>query len=87
MAMSDTLAAGLRRTLPQSRPHCGPATQLVPEDWVRRILAGRAPIRVYSGDGYGYGWFDACQIGGQDVVHYAWGFGGQMLYIVPDSRR
>ena len=37
---------------------------------------------IYSGDGYGYGWFQRA-IGGQEV-HYAWGFGGQMLYIVPD---
>jgi CubicO group peptidase (beta-lactamase class C family) len=35
----------------------------------------------FSGDAYGYGWFTR-QIGGENV-HFAWGYGGQMLYIVP----
>lgn len=35
----------------------------------------------YTGDGYGYGWFQT-RIADEDV-HYAWGYGGQMLYIVP----
>jgi len=32
--------------------------------------------------GYGYAWF-LRTIGGEDV-RYAWGYGGQMLYIVPN---
>ncbi|KAA8999042.1 serine hydrolase [Affinibrenneria salicis] len=35
----------------------------------------------YTGDGYGYGWFQT-RIA-EETVHYAWGYGGQMLYIVP----
>ena len=35
----------------------------------------------FTGDGYGYGWFQR-RIGGREV-HYAWGYGGQMIYIVP----
>ena len=37
---------------------------------------------IYSGDRYGYGWFMREMRGHQ--VFYAWGFGGQMLYVVPD---
>lgn len=54
--------------------------QVVSEAWVRTSWQVRTNS-IYSGDGYGYCWFMR-QIGGQDVV-YAWGFGGQMLYIVP----
>lgn len=55
--------------------------QVVPEAWVRASWQVRTHS-IYSGDGYGYGWFMR-RIGGRDVV-YAWGFGGQMLYIVPE---
>jgi CubicO group peptidase (beta-lactamase class C family) len=55
--------------------------QVVPEDWIAESWRVRTNS-IYSGDGYGYGWFQRA-IGGQEV-HYAWGFGGQMLYIVPD---
>ena len=37
---------------------------------------------IHSGDRYGFGWFMRPMAGHQ--VWYAWGFGGQMLYIVPD---
>lgn len=55
--------------------------QVVPESWVSESWLVRTHS-FYTGDGYGYGWFMR-EIGGQQVV-YAWGFGGQMLYIVPD---
>lgn len=55
--------------------------QVVPESWVDESWRVRTHS-FYTGDGYGYGWFMR-EIGGQQVV-YAWGFGGQMLYIVPD---
>jgi len=54
--------------------------QVVSENWVAQSWKVRTRS-VYSGDGYGYGWVMR-EIGGQPV-HYAWGFGGQMLYIVP----
>jgi CubicO group peptidase (beta-lactamase class C family) len=54
--------------------------QVVPQDWIAHSWRVRTNS-IYSGDGYGYGWF-ARRIGGRDV-NYAWGFGGQMLYIVP----
>lgn len=54
--------------------------QVVSPDWIRLSWQSRTNSR-FSGDGYGYGWFKR-EIGGQEV-HYAWGYGGQMLYIVP----
>ncbi|EHK57350.1 serine hydrolase domain-containing protein [Allomesorhizobium alhagi] len=55
--------------------------QLVSPGWIEASWRPRTNSR-YSGDGYGYGWF-LRTIGGRDV-RYAWGYGGQMLYIVPD---
>ncbi|MFN4090374.1 MAG: serine hydrolase domain-containing protein [Alphaproteobacteria bacterium] len=54
--------------------------QVVSEDWIERSWQYRTRSR-FTGDAYGYGWF-ARRIAGRDV-HYAWGYGGQMLYIVP----
>lgn len=55
--------------------------QVVPEDWIRQSWEHRTNSR-FSGDSYGYGWFTRT-IGGHEV-HFGWGFGGQMVYIVPD---
>lgn len=55
-------------------------TRLIPLSWVRESWRTRTRSQ-FTGDGYGYGWF-AREIGGQ-IVRYAWGYGGQMLYIVP----
>lgn len=55
--------------------------QLVPADWVAQSWQPRTTSR-FNGDGYGYGWF-LRTLGGQQTA-YAWGYGGQMLYILPD---
>ncbi|MFP5077142.1 serine hydrolase domain-containing protein [Rhizobium sp. YIM 134829] len=55
--------------------------QIVPEAWISQSWTPRTNSR-FSGDGYGYSWFIR-EIGGHRV-NFAWGFGGQMLYIVPD---
>lgn len=47
----------------------------IAESWTPRT---RSP---WSGHAYGYGWFTK-QAGGHDV-HFAWGYGGQMLFVVP----
>jgi CubicO group peptidase (beta-lactamase class C family) len=54
--------------------------QLISAQWIESSWERRTRSR-FSGDGYGYGWF-LRRIGGHDV-RYAWGYGGQMLYIVP----
>lgn len=55
-------------------------TRLLPQGWVARAWTPRTASR-FTGDGYGYGWF-LRRIGGQ-AVRYGWGFGGQMIYVVP----
>lgn len=54
--------------------------QVVPEDWIAKSWQPRTRSR-YSGDGYGYGWF-LKTIGGEEVK-FGWGYGGQMIYVVP----
>ena len=54
--------------------------RVVPEGWVERSWERRGRSR-WTGDGYGYGWW-LRRMGGHDVA-YAWGYGGQMLYVVP----
>jgi len=54
--------------------------QVVSPQWIDKSWRPRTRSR-FTGDGYGYGWF-LRRIGGRDV-HYAWGYGGQMIYIVP----
>ncbi|HEV7319745.1 MAG TPA: serine hydrolase [Ensifer sp.] len=54
--------------------------QLVSPTWIEASWQHRT-ISRFSGDSYGYGWF-AREIAGE-TVHFAWGYGGQMLYIIP----
>ena len=79
MAMSTTslLAFGeLYRNGGRARD----GTQIITQDWINQSWQHRTNSR-FTGDEYGYGWFMR-DIAGQDVI-YAWGYGGQMLYIVP----
>jgi CubicO group peptidase (beta-lactamase class C family) len=54
---------------------------LIPTEWIELSWQPRTRSR-FTGDGYGYGWF-LREIADRDV-RYAWGYGGQMLYIVPE---
>ncbi len=56
--------------------------RILPETW---IDASWTPVTesFFTGHGYGYGWF-ATELAGQQV-RYAWGHGGQMLYVVPSA--
>ncbi|HUE77009.1 MAG TPA: serine hydrolase, partial [Longimicrobiales bacterium] len=56
-------------------------SQVVPEDWVRTSLEARARS-PWSGDRYGYGWFLKESAG--YPTFYAWGYGGQFIFVVPD---
>ena len=53
--------------------------RIVPAEWIRQSWRPRTIAR--SGDLYGYGWFITAAHG--HAIYYAWGFGGQMLYVVP----
>jgi CubicO group peptidase (beta-lactamase class C family) len=55
-------------------------TQLISADWIERSWQPRTNSR-FTGEAYGYGWFQRVIAGTN--VYYAWGYGGQMLYIAP----
>jgi CubicO group peptidase (beta-lactamase class C family) len=55
-------------------------TRLISAAWIAESWKTRTQSR-WTGDDYGYGWFSRL-IAGQEV-RYGWGYGGQMLYIVP----
>lgn len=55
--------------------------EVVPRTWVRTSLEPRTRSR-WSGEAYGYGWFIG-EAGGYPAF-YAWGYGGQFIFVVPD---
>jgi CubicO group peptidase (beta-lactamase class C family) len=57
--------------------------QVVPEAWVEESWQSRTSS-IFSGQGYGYGWFIG-QASGRPV-RYGWGYGGQMIYVFPATR-
>ncbi len=54
--------------------------RVVSENWVRESWTPRTSS-PFTGDSYGYSWFMREMRG--HTAHYAWGFGGQMLYVIP----
>lgn len=61
--------------------HARDGTRLLSEEWIEQSFQPRTASR-FTGDGYGYGWFTR-RIAGADV-YYGWGYGGQMVYVVPE---
>lgn len=57
--------------------------QIVPADWVRTSIEPRTTSRFGNRE-YGYGWWIR-RLAGRDVF-YAWGYGGQFIFIVPEVR-
>ncbi|WP_299178035.1 serine hydrolase [uncultured Brevundimonas sp.] len=55
--------------------------RVLPEGWVETSWRGRGTSR-WSGNPYGYGWWIR-QSGAHDVF-FAWGYGGQMIFVTPD---
>lgn len=55
--------------------------QVVPERWVEESWTARTRS-IFSGQLYGYGWFIA-QLGGHPL-YFAWGYGGQFVFVMPD---
>ena len=58
--------------------------QVVPAAWIDESWQRRT-ASIFSGQGYGYGWFLG-RMAGRDV-RYGWGYGGQMVYVFPATRR
>lgn len=54
--------------------------RIISGDWIATSWQPRTVSR-WTGHGYGYGWFTT-QTAGQDH-YYGWGYGGQMLHLVP----
>jgi CubicO group peptidase (beta-lactamase class C family) len=57
--------------------------RIVPAKWIEESWTPRT-VSPWSGQEYGYGWFLTDMHG--HPVRFAWGFGGQMVYVVPDLR-
>jgi CubicO group peptidase (beta-lactamase class C family) len=55
--------------------------QIVPAGWVAASFVPRTQSPI-SGHEYGYGWW-MDQMGGHQT-YFAWGFGGQYIFVVPD---
>jgi CubicO group peptidase (beta-lactamase class C family) len=55
--------------------------QLVPEEWVRASWQPRTSS-PFNGHRYGLGWWMRTGLG--RPVYFAWGYGGQYVFIVPD---
>lgn len=58
--------------------------QVIPQDWIAESWTPRT-ASIFSGQGYGYGWFLA-RTRGRDL-RFGWGYGGQMIYVFPRTRR
>ena len=55
--------------------------RILPESWIRESWQ---PYRRSRWNGYGYGYFWWYRRSGSFDVHFAWGYGGQYLFVVPD---
>ncbi|MER0237713.1 serine hydrolase [Fulvimarina sp. MAC8] len=55
--------------------------QVIPQGWIETSWTARTTSRWHDGR-YGYGWF-IDDFGGEEVA-YGWGYGGQMIYVVPE---
>ena len=73
--------ARVRRAVSRSRAASSDAGRSCREPWIERsfVPRGRSPI---SDQEYGYGWWMR-ELGGHRA-YYAWGFGGQYIFVVPD---
>ena len=58
--------------------------QLLSPDWIARSFVPRGRSRWGSDREYGYGWWIRA-LGGRNT-YYAWGYGGQFIFVVPDVR-
>ena len=78
MALSPRALLALGEAFRQNGTYGG--ARVLPEAWVRESWRARGRSR-WTGAGYGYGWW--LGRAGRHRVAYAWGYGGQMLYVLP----
>ena len=55
--------------------------QLISREWIRESTIPRTRSR-FSGRQYGYGWWRRTLAG--HPTYYAWGYGGQFIFVIPD---
>ena len=55
--------------------------QIVPTTWIDSSFVPRT-TSPFNGNHYGYGWWMRSANG--HSIHYAWGYGGQFIFVVPD---
>lgn len=79
MAMSTRSLAAFGR-LYLRRGVTPDGAEVIPQDWIAASWAPRTQS-YWSGDGYGYGWF--IRRIAKTIAFYGWGYGGQMIYILP----
>jgi CubicO group peptidase (beta-lactamase class C family) len=72
-----------RGVAPPGTPAAG--RRLVPAAWIDSTWVART-TSSFSGQDYGYGWWlrDAVLPRGTARVRYAWGYGGQFVFVVPE---
>ena len=58
--------------------------QVLPDGWVTRSFVPRGRSRWGNDREYGYGWW--IRTLGAETAYYAWGYGGQFVFVVPASR-
>jgi CubicO group peptidase (beta-lactamase class C family) len=78
MTPREMLAFG---TLYLRRGRAPDGTQVVPAAWVDSSWVPRTRSG-WSGNAYGYGWWMRDAAG--HPVYFAWGYGGQFIFVVPD---
>ena len=57
---------------------------LFPDGWVERSTVPRGRSRWGNDREYGYGWWIR-ELAGRPA-YYAWGYGGQFIFVVPSTR-
>lgn len=57
--------------------------RIVSAKWIEQSWTPRT-VLPWSGQAYGCGWFVTDMRG--HAVHFAWGYGGQTVYVIPDLR-
>jgi CubicO group peptidase (beta-lactamase class C family) len=58
--------------------------QVLDRAWIDRSFVPRGRSRWGSDREYGYGWWMR-ELGGHPT-YYAWGYGGQFIFVVPDRQ-
>ncbi|MDE2905238.1 MAG: serine hydrolase [Acidobacteriota bacterium] len=59
----------------------GDGRQVISREWIRASTVPRTRSR-FSGRQYGYGWWMRTLAG--HPTYYAWGYGGQFIFVIPD---